>query len=723
MRYLNIDWAGFAQLMPIWRSLSESSRQCLLGLNSTERLPRRGLREEDIEALTAKDMIAFDAKGRRFHLAPGGREFFKAVRAMGRHPLHDELDDRHAADEYAAEHLTQNEHHALLLNASHGGYRYGYGAYRPPAEPVTRRRWLDDWLKLGSASKARKWEGLHLPQQSIGAQFQDGSPYFDDAALFDATRQLVEAALTWPRPVPIDELPQHLPDVDPPVLWRAVMAAIRYFLLFPRLGDDNIPVIGIWPYIAYLLHRPAPVLPAPAEPVETFHAPYRMEDMAGALIAAAEEPLRLLASGEGLYQKDFNRLTERMMPAPEWLLRPEDVERIDLEAYRRADWNNRAYCAVRECLDRGLMVVRDSARNRTTYESTDAGRDWLARDPQQRLAELLEPWRREPDADAGHRNRGAPRLRLMREDGEVVAPADAAAFSPWMPESLRWGDVKVLSKVDWRGAFVDALACDDADQFRPFAPLLAYHARLNNPLLGRRVSGSYGPAINLRRNLQFSASYEPSELDIENTWYRMLAATIERELGPLGGVEMGYDGQRVLVRLHGIGRYMLGLDDDFALQAQAEGAVIVQPNFEVMFMGPSPAAEATVARLAERTGQRMGAMFRLTRGSVLAAAAAGIRRDDALRDLEQASSKPLPDNVRREVAGWFNSVARVGMREAWIVDTPDEPTTARVLAAAGKKARRLTPTTVEILSPRSSHSTLIRKLKQAGVFVNGGKSR
>jgi hypothetical protein len=301
--------------------------------------------------------------------------------------------------------------------------------------------------------------------------------------------------------------------------------------------------------------------------------------------------------------------------------------------------------------------------------------------------------------------------------------SDGRDLSPWTPAALRWAGGPEIGKIDWRAAFVDLLA-DAADAFVPMVDLLTYHSRVNNPLLGRRRQGTYGAKPQLhafgygQRNI--------SETQLENMWFELAGAQIAHTIIPLGAVELGWTPQTPetpdkpntpSLRLHPIGRYMLGLTDDFDYHARPEGDVIIQPNFDVTFLGPSPRAEAKLGRLAERTGSRVGTLFRITRISILAAAAAGLTADQALSDLAEVSSKPLPENVKREVRGWFNATRHVHLRRTCLIDSPDAHTTTKVLAAAGKHAHQLTPTLVEITIPKKDQTTLIRKLKLSGIFV------
>lgn len=726
MRHFNIDWMAFVGYLPVWRSLSEAAQRRLAVLKSQEQTPCAAYEPGEVEALTGSRLMSFSGDRKRLRIVREGREFFKAIRAMRRQRL-ESSPTRQSIEAYAAEHLLAEEQHAMFATdaarrqrAGYGGF-YGWAPARPSAAPAADRGWIDAFLEIESAKQASAWEKRRLPE-AVGDQFEDGSPYFGQAGVFEQTRRLVEAALTWPQPVPLADLAGAVDAASPEVLGRAVMAAVRYLLLFPRLAaDSHEPVIGVWPQIAFLLHRPTPESPRPVEPVEVFHAPYRVEDMAAVLIAAAAEPLRLLANGDGLYRKDVDRIAEALMPLPPWLLAFEDDPLDDEPRHDAAILEERINDAMRECSALGLLDDKtDRSGKRPRYVITEEGTAWLGQDLPGRVRTLAEPWRREPDPDA----KKPPRAVSLRAfvDGEFVDYDGDEGFSPWMPDQLRWGGGDARRRVDWRAAFADALADggDDGEQaaFYRVEDLFGYHARANNPLLGRRAKGSYGPRPKLPQ-LGWHATDQPDALVCEELWRDALLDVVLEEMLPLGGVEVGWCGAEhgFAVRLHDIGRYMLGEVDEFVIEAAAEGEVIVQPNFEVVFLGPAPAAEAKLGRLAERTGRRMGAMFRLTRASVFAAAAAGVKADDAVGDLEAVSSRPLPDNVRREVAGWFAATSRARLRQAWLIESPDEPTAQRVLAAAGDQGRQLAPVVMEFRGDATARSRLLRKLAKDGVFV------
>jgi hypothetical protein len=165
---------------------------------------------------------------------------------------------------------------------------------------------------------------------------------------------------------------------------------------------------------------------------------------------------------------------------------------------------------------------------------------------------------------------------------------------------------------------------------------------------------------------------------------------------------------------------VLGLTDNFefrTLPMAPAGAVVVQPNYEVVFTAPLPGAEAAIARFAERVGQRLGVLFRITRASVLTAAAAGMTAEQAIDALRAVSSRRLPANVVREITGWFDEVRRVSLVPAFLLRCPDAHTAARVLAAGGKAVRPVSDTVLELVDP-SARARLLKKLRAAGIFID-----
>jgi hypothetical protein len=150
---------------------------------------------------------------------------------------------------------------------------------------------------------------------------------------------------------------------------------------------------------------------------------------------------------------------------------------------------------------------------------------------------------------------------------------------------------------------------------------------------------------------------------------------------------------------------------------------VIQPNFDIVFLGAAPGTEAIVARFAERVGPTPGLAFRITRASVLRAAEAGATVSEVMEAMRHASTKPVPKNVEREVSGWMAAVRRAKLRVAEVIDCADEETTNRVVALLGTKVRRLGPTLLELDLPPNARTAAIKRLRTAGVFLEDSTGR
>ena len=178
--------------------------------------------------------------------------------------------------------------------------------------------------------------------------------------------------------------------------------------------------------------------------------------------------------------------------------------------------------------------------------------------------------------------------------------------------------------------------------------------------------------------------------ELEEAWADLLRAFLRLRLLPLGAAKVGVDGDGApCFTLTEAGRYLVGAQTDFRIE-HAAGRIVVQPNFDVVFLAPAPRAEAEIGRFAERKGRHMGTLFRITKRSILAAAAAGLTLEHTFETLRQCCSEELPPNVQREISGWFAQCRRVSLRPAVLIHCPDAETAARVQAVAGSKVTLIT---------------------------------
>src|SRR5690606_14177235 len=152
-------------------------------------------------------------------------------------------------------------------------------------------------------------------------------------------------------------------------------------------------------------------------------------------------------------------------------------------------------------------------------------------------------------------------------------------------------------------------------------------------------------------------------------WTAVLISFLEERLVPLGDATLCVTSYGKLgVKLTERGAYLLGAADHFDYGVPTESPVVVQPNFEIVFLDPSPLGDAQPARAAGRIGNAPGTVFRLPRAAVLDAAAAGAQLDDLLGLLRSSSTQPPPGNVARQIRDWHGELRRVSMRNVLLID-------------------------------------------------------
>jgi len=533
----------------------------------------------------------------------------------------------------------------------------------------------DEWSSFyGGGYWAQSRQGLYSKMTAVTwvekfEPFPRDPP--DESAML---KKLVKHLMDTPEAVAFEELYELCSDRA--LLARSIRMGIRYVLFYPMLRRKTLdPVLGLWPKISQRLHRQAAKPPQPVMPVHTFCAPILIDEMAAVLTACIAEPLRILAgSGGALYAKSEKQVAARLMHIPEWL--PELLRKPDGERIRQA---------VGMLQELKMIEQEDKQGSDYRFEVTQIGRAWLGMPAKVRLKGLLDRVRNFKRQQRGWYD---------RQWEELAHPIYVG------------GDA-----INTHKPVGEAFARIPAGQALRLEDFVTYESRVHNPLAVEREP-------RFRVTIGYTHIEEPTYEDLEQHWAAVLKQAFEYKLVPFGAVEVGStkDG-KLTVALSEVGRYLLGLADDFSLQrADVAGAIVVQPNFDIVFMAPSTLAEAELSSFTERHGKHVGAVLKITRQSVWAAAAAGITADNVLRALQTHSSVPIPANVEREIRGWMGRCRRASIRPAMLIHCPDAETASRVLAVERTRLTRLSDTVLELNDP-SYRTKLVKRLREIGVFV------
>ena len=118
-------------------------------------------------------------------------------------------------------------------------------------------------------------------------------------------------------------------------------------------------------------------------------------------------------------------------------------------------------------------------------------------------------------------------------------------------------------------------------------------------------------------------------------------------------------------------------------QLEGEGQVVLQPDFQILAMGPVPLRTlANLERFAEREKQDESVIsYRLTRNSAYQAFQNQENAETIQQFLSEATTQPVPQNVARSLEDWCHQYERIVVRRNVTVMQVDAADTLRALAS------------------------------------------
>ncbi len=664
MQILEIDWKQFLDQLPSFQRLGREARRLFLEkVRPSQPISNADLGEYS-EVLLAAGFLLSGPKGRNAVVPPQYRVFCRVMRSLYRHRIFDSPSPQ-TFNLYLSEHFTRSEQSAFTRLA--GDYYY-YGGRRLYSQ-VSSVEWLKRFLEASTAEPEEEYAFGGRPRTD-----------FTDEVL-GVTKELVRRLMSLPSPVPLAEARGLCPQVSPDLLIRSLRAGIRNLLCFPGLrGEDLEPVLGIWPQITARLFRTTPKPPQAVTPRQVFDAPFLMDDVASILATCAVDPFRVRGHDYGLFARTAKALAASFGTLPEWFELDFGVttpERI-----------NQALSLAHQF---EFLGQKGDPGEDLRLEVTEAGRHWLGKPAKGRLKTLLD----------GLLGRHRKRTEMLDYDEEVAS---------LLPYPVEISDKKQSEAV--QACLLSCFVGSGTEAFVSVREFLAYH-RERNPLISA-VSKRPVPVVRIRGAYVTT----PNEDELEEVWTGLLWDFLRLRLLPLGGARAGLnDAADVCFAVTGVGRYLVGAQADFDLQ-HTQARIVVQPNFDVVFLAAAPQAESEIARFTDRKGRHTGTLFTITKRSIFAAAAAGLAADQALETLRLYCAGEVPANVEHEISGWFAQCRQISVRPAMLIHCPDEDTAARVLAIVGVKASRITDTTLELHEHnRKTRASLLRRLREKGIFA------
>ncbi len=689
MKLIEIDWHDFFRRLEVWQRLSTPARAAFARMQPSQ--PQSLTKfMGDHPILVEAGFLTLNKGGKNLRVNKECWPFVKTLRLI----VGDDLLGNacfKAMHKYVTYQLHVNQREALC--ASMGLNRWQTEELIQLAMSV---RWLETFLALSESDVTAREVPSEQPSYSTWSSLRHSrtKPLPKRPAVpLETMKAVVRRFIACPEPIPIAELPSRMPELSADTLVGAVAMGVDRLLLFPGVRHDDMTlVLGLWPSITQRLHQPKPTIPTAVQPEQTFHGAYLLEDMTTVLVAASGKPIRLRCNDLAIFAQTAREIAANLMPVPQWVGLPgKSAVRARIDAATR--WL------------RAMKLLRYRSKGGSPQlEPTRRAAEWLSHTPKSRLKTILDSIR--PELSAQPSLERFPRLDDDEEgvyfDGYDLSRSPRTAFLPFRMELATYSP----TIPEMTAALATAFGTVPEGHFWPVDAFLVWRSQEQNP---RQKACSAARSRHAYRAM--------TDEVLERQWAQNLADFLHLRLVPLGGARLGTARDATCFTLTAAGRYLLGLAEDFDYghDHDAQRALVVQPNFEIVFLSPSPLAEATLARFAERKGCGIGALFGITKKSILAAAGSGMTAAQVLDSLERLSAKPIPANVAREIAGWFDQCRSIAVRSAVLIHCPDADTAARVVAVGGKQATALTDTVVELADTKAK-TAVLRKLRGLGIF-------
>lgn len=129
------------------------------------------------------------------------------------------------------------------------------------------------------------------------------------------------------------------------------------------------------------------------------------------------------------------------------------------------------------------------------------------------------------------------------------------------------------------------------------------------------------------------------------------------------------------LRLTPLGAHVLGTNPDYQIPALGaeQAGIIVQPNFEIIVPsgGNQMRHAIEIERFAERIGEGVTLLFRLTFKSMAKALDQGISPFDVKEYLLEHSDHPVPTNVLTTIEDWESKSQKLTIRTITVLETSD----------------------------------------------------
>lgn len=676
MKFFDIDWRQIFDLLPVWDGISPGSRQHFLNQKLSHAQGVIGsLYASDLPIMRKGGLVVDGGNGKYRPTPERGMLFRRIFMQLLKQQVFSPDAGSRDLDDYLTKHLLRED-----INCLSGEW----GARQIPRSSIA---WstsfmecedAQDWEKCRrgraedlSSSMLRGWGSLTYSRHE-----ENLKSYMETPKLAAATQTLVRMAYESQEPLRMNRLREGLvPGLSTADHATVFLAAVRYALLFPGLDPESLEaVFWIWPPAGRRRNRKPLDIPQSVEAVPFPCPPFLFEDCLAVLARAMAEPLPVRkGSGNDVYEKTRNEILAHLDPIPQ-IHKDHGLDRL----------TNAIVSLQKQSFLKSVKQPRESLK------ATSAGMEWLQKSVENRLMVMLDNFR-----------------HWRKPTTERYAGASGGTLS-FSPTKVYGGSGVPLQEVNLSSWLEDVWSQAEEEKFYQFDGWVVFHSQSGLP-----------PGVEthdfLAMNLWDRA--RTAEEGGETIFAEVLKTFFFLRLVPLGGVRLARNSSGDLCfSLNATGRYLLGGGGQILVEDREEADILLKPDFEIVFLGSNPIAQAELSAVAELCGKAPGVVLRITKASILKAVEGGYTHEKILELLTRICSKSLPANIQAQIRDWVTGCREVYLRKATLVTCPDESLAERLCFLFGPDCERISDLVIAL--PQDSIDPLLRrKLQKEGVFI------
>ncbi len=660
MKIFNCNWESVLNLSVIWNDIPEESRAYFISefIESVTNV-------EDTDSTLTNPLIkggflTLSTSGKKYTLSKAARQFHRLLKNIEQHDIFNKDNNRLSNHINYLKSFYTNEERQDLTEEQRG--------YRKDDEDLV--------MQIGCARWLSRFLSKEIPQTAK-----------TEPLLF--SKRILEALILGNNPIPLTDIFILQNDRDAHTAAKTIRSLLHNIFIYISIDANTYrPVMGIHPSIhSFINAKNVELQTTDCPTVEC--PPFIIDDLTTLLVNMSLKPIPIKQKDHEPYAKSVKEIASRFYKLPD--------ECNFMHTYTDED---RMTIAVQTAQSLSLASL-DFSAGKISLKAQDSCKKWLKLPKNAKLENVMR----------------TSRNFYQSKKNEDLTRNGIGEYFDWFEiiEALQEKYSRREANPELTGSLFNAFK----KLASPGGPV-EQHAFIQDQVF---FENPYFTLFHSQKPFLLSSGWYNNDycIDYKNmvdAWYRELSSFIINWVIPFGLINLGKmkDANSYAISVNTIGKYFLGEIETLPkIEAPSVSSILVQPNFEIVFMGPDPAAEVQIGQFSDRLASGVGTLFKISRSSILKSTSIGFDAEFVLRTLKNLSEKPLPSNVKEQIKNWSAQCRMVNIKKRILFTCPDKETALKIKASGKDKVEQISDTVIAVADSKFA-KTLAKKLEAKGIF-------